>query len=261
MRISPSQWAAALAWTAVAAGAAALLAVLGVRGGLRCPAVYSPCVWAGPAVWARAAAAAAAALLAGRAFVPFIRGFLRYLGCAPGRVPAALGACVAALPAAALAPLYARHRPSRWAADLALHPYYVVGVPPARLGLAGAPDAVVEARVRGPFGLTVVRAGGSGRDVQHYAPLRVGDRVAVTFRLLAPGGAVLAASRAYPITVAPDYRYEARVRVSPPGWSEQETGSCWTPETPRPVRPVAAGEPAVALYVLVTGAPEDAVVC
>jgi hypothetical protein len=99
-----------LAWTAAAGGAAALLAVLWVRGALRCEPFPGPCRWAGPAVWGRAALAASAGALAGRAFVPFVRGFVRYLGRAPGAAPRRLGLAVGLAPVVALAAAYARSR-------------------------------------------------------------------------------------------------------------------------------------------------------
>jgi hypothetical protein len=99
-----------LAWTAAAGGAAALLAVLWVRGALRCEPFPGPCRWAGPAVWGRAALAASAGALAGRAFVPFVRGFVRYLGRAPGAAPRRLGLAVGLAPVLALGAAYARSR-------------------------------------------------------------------------------------------------------------------------------------------------------
>jgi hypothetical protein len=123
-RSARSEWAAVLAWTTVVSGGAGLLAVLWTRGALRCGPLSGPCVWAGPTVWWRASLAVAAGALAGRAFVPFIRGFVRYLERTPGRVPFALGLWVAAAPAAAVAATYVPHRSSLSKAELVLWPYH-----------------------------------------------------------------------------------------------------------------------------------------
>jgi len=74
--------------------------------------------------------------------------------------------------------------------------------------------------VTGPAGVRLLRtgpavaAGTNGADVVRRVPLRVGDRVVVSVRLLAPDGAVLAASRGY--TWAPRGRALRARSVSDP---------------------------------------------
>jgi hypothetical protein len=192
-------------------------------------------------------------------------GFVRHLGRTPGRAPFALGLVVAVMPATAVTATYVVHRPSRWTADFMLWPYqtYEPHDPytPSRVA-APAPPAMAEVRVAGPAGVMLLRNGPAGANAVRRVPLRVGDRVVVSVRLLAPDGTVLAASRDYPLTVAPRFGYGASVEVGPARRRGDRDALCPVPWDAYPIRPTAsAAADATYLYVHVAGAPHDAVIC